>query len=66
MKQQHDAPVAEQKQTNDKATGNGYKNPDNIDNEIEPGIANVCKLYCSNKVKGKFSECAALQYIIHI
>lgn len=26
------------------ANTNGYKNPHNIDNEIEPGIANVCKL----------------------
>jgi hypothetical protein len=26
------------------ANKNGYRNPHNIDNEIEPGIANVCKL----------------------
>jgi len=24
---------------------NGYKNPHRIDSEIEPGIANVCRLH---------------------
>ncbi len=32
------------KQTKNKANGNGYKKPDNIDKNIEPGMANVCKL----------------------
>lgn len=35
------------------ANKNGYRNPHNIDNEIEPGIANVCKLYLWLIVKVK-------------
>jgi len=36
--------MAEQKHIIANANTNGYKNPHRIDNEIEPGIANVCKL----------------------
>ena len=42
--QHSEAPVAEQKQINVNAIGNENRNPDNIDNDIEPGIAKVCKL----------------------
>lgn len=42
--QHNEAPVAEQKHTNASASGNGKRKPDRIDNDIEPGIANVCKL----------------------
>ena len=34
-------PVAEQKQTENKASGKGNRNPDIMDRKIEPGIAKV-------------------------
>jgi hypothetical protein len=37
--------VAEQKQTRRSATGNGKRNPDKIERKIDPGMANVCKLW---------------------
>lgn len=36
--------MAEQKHTNVSANGNGNKKPESIDNDIDPGIAKVCKL----------------------
>ena len=36
-------PVAEQKQTENKASGKGNRNPDIMDRKIEPGIAKVWK-----------------------
>lgn len=36
--------MAEQKQTSKSAKGNGKRKPESIDNEIDPGMANVCKL----------------------
>lgn len=42
--QHNEAPVAEQKHTNISASGNGKRKPERIDNDIEPGMANVCKL----------------------
>ena len=38
-------PVAEQKQTEKRASGNGNRNPEIMDRKMEPGIANVYK-YC--------------------
>lgn len=40
----NDAPSAEQTHTKHSACGNGKRNPDSIDKNNEPGIANVCKL----------------------
>lgn len=34
-------PVAEQKQTENNASGNGNRNPEMIDRKIDPGIAKV-------------------------
>lgn len=44
----NDAPRAEHKQTNNKACRNGNKNPDNMERNNEPGIANVCRLYSNH------------------
>ena len=35
------SPVAEQKQTEKRASGNGKRNPEMIERKIDPGIANV-------------------------
>ena len=36
-------PVAEQKQTAKSARGNGNKNPEMMDKNMDPGMANVCR-----------------------
>lgn len=39
-----EAPIAEHVHTKNSAATNGNKNPDNILRNIDPGIANDCKL----------------------
>ena len=44
-KKHKDAPIALHEHIISKANGNGNKNPESIDKNIDPGIAKVCKLF---------------------
>ena len=51
------------KHTKNRASGNGNRNPERMLKNIEPGIANVCKLWRNRLVKENFSKKNIIKHI---